>query len=53
MRKIFPLVGYGLWCCNSITYGLRQARPVSVPTNCIRLNANAQILLTDEVPTVG
>jgi hypothetical protein len=41
MRKKFPLVGYGLWYYNGITYGLRQARPVSVPTNCIRLNANA------------
>jgi hypothetical protein len=51
MRKKFPFVGYGLWCCNSIAYGLQQARLVSVPINCIRLNANAQTLLTDEVPT--
>jgi hypothetical protein len=51
MRERFPLVGYGLWCCNSIAYGLRQARPMFVPINCIRPNANAQTLLTDEVPT--
>jgi hypothetical protein len=51
MRKRFFLVGYGLWYYSSIVYGLRQAQLVSVPTNCIRLNANAQTLLTDEVPT--
>jgi hypothetical protein len=51
MREKFPFVSYSLWYYNGITYGLRQARPVSVPTNCIRLNANAQTLLTDEVPT--
>jgi hypothetical protein len=51
MKKKFPFVSYSLWYCNSIAYGLRQARPVFVPINCIRLNANAQTLLTDEVPT--
>jgi hypothetical protein len=53
MRKKFPLVGYGLWCYSNIAYGLRQARLMFVPTNCIRLNANAQTLLTDEVPTLA
>jgi hypothetical protein len=53
MRERFPFVSYSFWCYSGITYGLRQARPVSVPINCIRLNANAQTLLTDEVPTIS